>query len=270
MSYTQTLPTLTSVDLGKGLETIGTYAFSGASGLTSIELPATITAIGDYAFQNCTGLQSLIVNNPEPIIFTSVTHVFDGIDKNTCILYVPQGSVNDYKDFDLWKDFVNIREIGSDAVEQTIENFADITAQVGDDPITLNATASSELPVTYTIEEGKGSVATLEGNVLTIVGEGIVQITASQEGNNDYSPVSVSVTLTVLSYEWLEEVAIAVTGNTAKVVGTADAVAKFTKFYVNGAESAGNSADITEATGEISLKATTADGAEVVKLKIQK
>ncbi len=38
---------------------IGSYAFSGCTGLTSIEIPDSVTSIGDYAFSDCTGLTSI-------------------------------------------------------------------------------------------------------------------------------------------------------------------------------------------------------------------
>ena len=60
----------------------------------------------------------------------------------------------------------------------------------------LNATSNSGLPVTYTVEEGP---AVVNGNVVSLTGEGgTVTITASQEGNDDYYPASVSRTFEVV------------------------------------------------------------------------
>ena len=64
-------------------------------------------------------------------------------------------------------------------------------------PITLMATATSTLPVTFAITAqaptlGAGNVATLANNVLTLVGAGTVTITAAQAGGNsggvNYAP----------------------------------------------------------------------------------
>jgi hypothetical protein len=55
----------------------------------------------------------------------------------------------------------------------------------GDTPFTLNATASSGLPVSYT--SSNTSVAMVSGNTVTIVGAGTTTITASQTGNANYS-----------------------------------------------------------------------------------
>ena len=54
------------------------------------------------------------------------------------------------------------------------------------DPITLEATASSGLPVSFEMMEGP---ATIEGNVLTLTGEtGMVKLKATQAGNANWLP----------------------------------------------------------------------------------
>ncbi len=42
---------------------IGSYAFSGCSGLTSIEIPNGVTSIGDWAFRGCRGLESVTIGS---------------------------------------------------------------------------------------------------------------------------------------------------------------------------------------------------------------
>ena len=62
----------------------------------------------------------------------------------------------------------------------------------GDTPFTLNATASSALPVSYTVTSGP---ATIAGSTVTLTGAGTVVIRASQAGNTTYAaatPVSQS------------------------------------------------------------------------------
>ena len=43
--------------------------------------------------------------------------VFEGVDKETCILYVPEGSVDAYKAASEWKDFKNILPIGTTGIQ---------------------------------------------------------------------------------------------------------------------------------------------------------
>jgi len=50
--------------------------------------------------------------------------------------------------------------------------------------ITLSATASSGLPVTFSVVSGP---ATISGNTLTITGTGSVVVAANQAGNTDYA-----------------------------------------------------------------------------------
>ncbi len=74
---------------------------------------------------------------------------------------------------------------------QTI-TFAAITDKVVNDaPFNLNATSSVGLPITYSISTvPTTNVATLSGNIVTIVGVGSVTITTSQVGNTNYSVAS--------------------------------------------------------------------------------
>ena len=55
-----------------------------------------------------------------------------------------------------------------------------------DTPFTISATASSALPVTYTIVSGPASIS---GNTITLTGAGTVVVKALQIGNINYQPV---------------------------------------------------------------------------------
>ena len=76
----------------------------------------------------------------------------------------------------------------STCATQTITFTSTDTGTIGT-PITLMATATSTLPVTFAITaqaptSGAGNVATLANDVLTLVGAGKVTITAAQAGGN--------------------------------------------------------------------------------------
>ena len=79
---------------------------------------------------------------------------------------------------------------------QTID-FGPLAGQTyGVAPITLTATSSSNLPVSYTVISGP---ATISGSVLTITGAGLVDVEADQAGNATYAaatPVDESFTAT--------------------------------------------------------------------------
>ncbi len=79
---------------------------------------------------------------------------------------------------------------------QTITFGAPPNVTYGVGPITLGATASSGLPVSYAVTSGP---ATLSASTLTITGAGRVTVTATQAGNGSYAaaqPVPVSFTVT--------------------------------------------------------------------------
>ena len=68
--------------------------------------------------------------------------------------------------------------------------------------VLLAATASSGLPVTYTVVSGPAYISTLNGAVLTYTGAGTVVVQADQLGNAAYSAAAAvqdSVTVTVLT-----------------------------------------------------------------------
>lgn len=95
---------------------------------------------------------------------------------------------------------------GSPVVEpQTItwdQTFEGITAN---EPIVLTATASSELPVTYTMDASE--VATLAADSLTFTAPGTVKVVASQEGNGFFyaaTPVEKEITLSTDALDVIE------------------------------------------------------------------
>ncbi|MBQ8958457.1 MAG: T9SS type A sorting domain-containing protein [Bacteroidales bacterium] len=115
---------------------------------------------------------------------------------NVCMNLTP-GS-GDKKDYHVWDGLFFHSQGGTggfdnllvrqqpDGNAQLIE-MADIPNQlIFNDPVTLEATASSGLPVAFELMEGP---ATLSGNVLTLTGEtGIVKLKAMQGGNANWLP----------------------------------------------------------------------------------
>ena len=87
---------------------IGAYAFSGCDKLMSLTIPSKVASIGICAFYNCIGLVSISVNWKTPLKIDS--NIFEKLDKKTCVLYVPQGTLQDYRLADVWGDFGNIVE----------------------------------------------------------------------------------------------------------------------------------------------------------------
>jgi sugar lactone lactonase YvrE len=91
------------------------------------------------------------------------------------------------------EDNNKIRKI-TPLAEQTITGLTDLTRGAGE-TITLNAVASSGLPVTYA--SSNPSIAWVTGNSVKLNSSGTVTIVATQTGNEIYSSVTVTVKITV-------------------------------------------------------------------------
>ena len=107
---------LTSLTLPSSVTEIGWYAFKGCSRLTSLTIPSSVTWIGREAFSGCSGLTSIYVypeNLPE-----LGTDIFTGCDAKNCTVYVPKGTVNDYKSskFGYFEKIVEFDATGIDKV----------------------------------------------------------------------------------------------------------------------------------------------------------
>ncbi len=68
--------------LPQGLESVGSYAFSGCADLRGIFLPDSVTSVGDRAFFGCTALEAICIPNT---VTEMGTNVFDGC---TALRYV--------------------------------------------------------------------------------------------------------------------------------------------------------------------------------------
>ena len=87
-------------------------AFRNCRMLYSLELPANLEEIGDWCFADCKSLRRLTVYNPTPVSIKA--NVFDGVDLKQCVLFVPKGCKEAYRNADVWKKFVNISEVGEE------------------------------------------------------------------------------------------------------------------------------------------------------------
>jgi hypothetical protein len=104
---------LTSITIPENVDTIGNFAFAYCTGITSIIIPENVKELGYRTFGIST-LKSIVnlsaipqrnVENP-----SGGSHeIFDGVNRTTCVLYVPRGSAELYRSsiYD-WSDFENI------------------------------------------------------------------------------------------------------------------------------------------------------------------
>lgn len=91
---------------------IASEAFKDNKNLTSVTIPSSINSIGDGAFSGCENLKDITVYANEPIALGSNgTSVFEGVNLETCVLYVPEASIDKYKADEIWGQFKNILAI---------------------------------------------------------------------------------------------------------------------------------------------------------------
>ena len=112
-------------------------AFRDCISLEKINLPLNVCYIHEETFKGCIALKEIVALNPVPpkcvvgvnsSLFDGVLdavciptissnfgkkegNFFEGVDKKKCIIRVPKGSVELYKEAKEWKEFENIVEI---------------------------------------------------------------------------------------------------------------------------------------------------------------
>lgn len=124
---------ITSIVIPDKVTTVGGWSFYRINALTTVTIGSGVTSIGQEPFTLCNGLRTVICNAVEPPatigIDTSkpLTYTFSQDTYKQGKLIVPDGSVEAYKKVEGWKNFTNISDLTSSAVE-SIEAEADAAA----------------------------------------------------------------------------------------------------------------------------------------------
>ena len=97
---------LVTIDIPNSVTNIGRSAFYYCSNLKSATLGYRVQELADDAFSSCPAVETLNANSPVPPTCTSSS--LSNLNKETCVLYVPEGSLDAYKEADIWKEFAHI------------------------------------------------------------------------------------------------------------------------------------------------------------------
>jgi len=95
---------LSSITIPEGVVEIGEFAFVCCSALVSATLPSTLSTMGVHVFRDCTSLASVFCLASTPP--TGGSNMFNSNASGRKI-YVPAGSVGDYKTAAYWSSYAN-------------------------------------------------------------------------------------------------------------------------------------------------------------------
>ena len=98
------------------MESIGSYAFSGCSGLTSVTIPNSVTSIGESAFSGCPELLDVYCYAEQ--VPSTQSNAFNGSYPEYANLHVPDASVDSYKATAPWSSFGKIVGLSAGEPEQ--------------------------------------------------------------------------------------------------------------------------------------------------------
>ena len=137
---------LTNVKLSNSLTRIATSTFAHCTSLQHIEIPGNITEITGAAFYNCTGLTSVTNHATTPQEIDNLC--FYNVNKSSCVLYVPEESIEAYQADYYWNAFENILPIsGTEVYEEDVNiNYLNKTGGViNSEQVTLTLPAAPEI-----------------------------------------------------------------------------------------------------------------------------
>lgn len=100
--------TLRTLELPNTVRKISSNAANNCNSLTTVTLSSSLESIDYNAFGDCPELRTIYLKAATPPIidkssFSNGSYMF-------ATLYVPKGTLSDYKNTEIWKDFVNIEE----------------------------------------------------------------------------------------------------------------------------------------------------------------
>ena len=141
---------------------IAARAFENNSGLTKVTIPKSVVSIGASAFKNCYNLGTIISYPEIPAVIALAqtravdSSAFDGVDKESCVLYVPDASVSAYQTADGWKEFTQIKGLSTLGINDTQSEGKPVDVyNLSGRQVLRNTTHLDELPKGVYVIKGK-------------------------------------------------------------------------------------------------------------------
>ena len=186
---------LERIKLGNGVRKIEEYGFQGCTNLSYFEFASTLQNIGDEAFSDCSNITRIISHAPMPP--TVGEQGLQDINKISCNLFVPEGSLEDYQEAEQWRDFWYIYELvtltGITLSQNNLlfnsagENATLTVAFIPDGAFGVDVTWASSNPAVATVSNA---------GVVTAVANGTAVITATTaDGTNLTATCNVTVNI---------------------------------------------------------------------------
>lgn len=116
--------TMTRIKIPASIVCIGNHAFQGCTNLSAVNIPTNVQEIGYFAFEGCNNLKDIFAHWTTPP--TIENGVFNGVNKEECILHVPFGSKAQFQEAIEWGSFIIIESCLGDVNEDGTIDEIDI------------------------------------------------------------------------------------------------------------------------------------------------
>jgi hypothetical protein len=165
---------LTSVKICEGVKTINYWAFQSCPKLETVSLPEGLEYIDYYAFGWCDSLKAIECNATTPPAMHS--RVFYASNITNTSLYVPRGSIDAYRNADVWKNF---KHIGTYPEGMHIINGKNFTVNCGGKvKLIAKLLPHDAVPTIIWTSSNESIVSVVDGRVTAhAVGEAVITAT---------------------------------------------------------------------------------------------
>ena len=189
---------LTHIEIPEKIKSVGRKAFSGCTALSWVKLDAKVTSLGEGSFEKCPNISFIKSYNPIP---PEGLPGFVQSVKELGTLFVPEASIDMYKDSPTWEGFFNIKPLTEDILVSSVALDKSEVSLKATERVTLTATVGAEDAVNKNIlwKSSDATIATVSASgEVTAVAVGtadIIAIAADGSGVKALCKVTVIPTL---------------------------------------------------------------------------